>query len=78
MLILSRGARKLAVDLNVLIPFSFNVKKDKVEYSATTIQKGYGHSQTVLKVVHYGFQAGEGENWYQSKWKLPKRMKVNI
>lgn len=67
----------MAVHLNVLILFSLNFKRDKLDYSATTIQKGYGHSQTVLKVVHYGFQAGEGENWYQSKWKLPKRKTKN-
>lgn len=44
-----------------------------MEYSATKRQRGQGHSQTVLKAVHNGFQTGEGENWYQSKWKLSKR-----
>lgn len=41
-----------------------------------TIEKLYKcHSQSVCKVVHYGFQTGEGQNWYQSKWKLSNRKK---
>lgn len=28
------------------------------------------YSQSVCKVIHYGFQTGEGQNRYQSKWKL--------
>lgn len=30
----------------------------------------YIHSQSICKIVHYGCQTGEGQNWDQSKWKL--------
>lgn len=36
------------------------------------------HSQSVCKVVHYGCQTCEGQNWNQSKWKLETERKVKL